>query len=51
MRMKMEAGSAADTLARGMQSEGDIARQSGEPKIANGGGHRCSLPVLFFRFC
>lgn len=35
MRMKMEAGSGADTFARGMQSEGDIARQSGEPKIAN----------------
>lgn len=39
MRMKMEAGSGADTFARGIQSEGDIARQSAEPKIANRRGH------------
>lgn len=32
MRMKMKAKSGADTFARGSQCEGDVPRQSGEPK-------------------
>lgn len=41
--MKMEAGSGADTCARGIQSGGDIARRSGAPRIANQRGRRSSL--------
>lgn len=39
MRRKLEAESGADTLAGGIQSEGDGPRQSSEPRIENRRGH------------
>lgn len=42
MRMKMGAESGADAFAKGIQSEGDVPRQRGEPKTE----HRSRRPLL-----
>lgn len=49
MRMKTAAGSGAHTFAGGIQSEGDTARQSGEPMTVSHGGTAAPLyvPWLF----